>query len=598
MFDRRVKGATMASLFNSSMRYRLIFILSILHFVLGVSTAGAQLNLPPEMIDGRATSGSGGDNFLFNTTWQDPDGDLVVDVTIRFRNAKSKYWHEVTLPWTQGSIPPRFGKSLIVDGPEGLYTYQFRASDAQTEDGPRLHTTPWLDGGVFYLNQGIIRRNCIGTAWDQPFAVPGTKIPEVTIHAPKSVQEDAEVLLTASVLVDEAAGAWPSLIWCTDRGYLELLSGDGDYRAVRFIAPRAPGASENARITVDLADMIGYVAFDEAMIEIQDRGLSDPADPAPTVEFTPPSVVNVNQTNVLFAQLSDVDSLGNDTSESVSSDILVSHNSKPFESIVRGKRGATIQHSWFPVGFGEYRIRVVASDGNGSTVVESESILTVGGLSFRGQVVDEETLEGLAGVDIEFRFNKYTAITEISSTDGGFGTTSLPEGLYTITPSLKGYLFTPASIERWLTPAMPIEDVYFHARIDDGTDGGSSVVSIDIKPGSEENPINCSSNGKIPVAILSSDSFNAASDTNQRSLRFGHSGNEESLHYRGNGEPNCSGGRDHNGDGILDLLCHFNTQQTGFQREDTEGILRGQTLTSRFFEGRDRIRIVGSANCR
>ena len=51
---------------------------------------------------------------------------------------------------------------------------------------------------------------------------------------------------------------------------------------------------------------------------------------------------------------------------------------------------------------------------------------------------------------------------------------------------------------------------------------------------------------------------------------------------------------DVNGDGLLDLVCHFGTQAAGFQSEDIEGILTG-TCGSTQFAGSDSVRIVPAA---
>ncbi len=111
-------------------------------------------------------------------------------------------------------------------------------------------------------------------------------------------------------------------------------------------------------------------------------------------------------------------------------------------------------------------------------------------------------------------------------------------------------------------------------------------VGIDIKPGSSQNPTNLTSKGTIPVAILSNSSFNAVSQVDVNSLRFGRTGTEPSLAF-------CnSRGEDVNGDGLPDLVCHFYTEQTGFQAGDTKGILKGLNVGGELIRGVDSIQIV------
>ncbi len=110
-------------------------------------------------------------------------------------------------------------------------------------------------------------------------------------------------------------------------------------------------------------------------------------------------------------------------------------------------------------------------------------------------------------------------------------------------------------------------------------------VSIDIKPGGGPNSINPKSNGKIPVAILSTKEFNAPSQIDPNSLTFGHTGDEQSLAF-------CHGSEDVNRDGVQDLVCHFYTQDTGFKCGDTEGILKGKTTDGKPIEGSDSVKIV------
>ena len=111
-------------------------------------------------------------------------------------------------------------------------------------------------------------------------------------------------------------------------------------------------------------------------------------------------------------------------------------------------------------------------------------------------------------------------------------------------------------------------------------------VGIDIKPGSDPNSINTKSKGTIPVAILSTTDFDATQEVDKESLTFGRTGDEESL-------AKCTkSNEDVNDDGLDDVVCHFNTQDTGFQQGDTEGILKGQTVGGVPIEGRDAVRIV------
>ena len=114
----------------------------------------------------------------------------------------------------------------------------------------------------------------------------------------------------------------------------------------------------------------------------------------------------------------------------------------------------------------------------------------------------------------------------------------------------------------------------------------SIPVSIDIKPGGLPNSINSKSHGSIPVAILSSATFDAPTEVNVTSLAFGRTGSEASLRF-------CSPTReDVNADGFLDTVCHFKTQATGFLPGDVVGALKGRTLSDVLIEGTDSVNIV------
>ncbi len=108
--------------------------------------------------------------------------------------------------------------------------------------------------------------------------------------------------------------------------------------------------------------------------------------------------------------------------------------------------------------------------------------------------------------------------------------------------------------------------------------------TIDIKPGSYPNSVNPKSKGVIPVAILTTAAFNATT-VDPLSVRFGPNNALES-HGRGHVE-------DADGDGDLDMVLHFKTQETGIQCGATEASLTGQTTGGQAIIGSDAIVTVG-----
>jgi hypothetical protein len=97
---------------------------------------------------------------------------------------------------------------------------------------------------------------------------------------------------------------------------------------------------------------------------------------------------------------------------------------------------------------------------------------------------------------------------------------------------------------------------------------GRILVTVPIEIGREK--INARSNAPIPVAVLSTPSFDAPASVDPDSLTFGRTGDEASR-------DSCRS-RDMNGDGMQDLLCEFRTRAAGFEPEDTVGILKGSKL--------------------
>lgn len=109
-------------------------------------------------------------------------------------------------------------------------------------------------------------------------------------------------------------------------------------------------------------------------------------------------------------------------------------------------------------------------------------------------------------------------------------------------------------------------------------------VTIDIKPKTSPNDINPKSQGVIPVAILTTNTFDATT-VDSRTVLFGATGTEAA--------PAQSALEDVDGDGDIDILLHFNTQDTGIKCENTDASLTGETFYGDAIEGLDTIKIVG-----
>jgi hypothetical protein len=105
-------------------------------------------------------------------------------------------------------------------------------------------------------------------------------------------------------------------------------------------------------------------------------------------------------------------------------------------------------------------------------------------------------------------------------------------------------------------------------------------VTIDIKPGKTPNRINPASRQKIAVAILYTESFDAT-QVNWETVEFGPDGATE-FHGR-------SRVKDVDRDGDMDLLLHFDTQDTGIACGDTEATLTGETFSGDAIAGTDTI---------
>jgi hypothetical protein len=90
--------------------------------------------------------------------------------------------------------------------------------------------------------------------------------------------------------------------------------------------------------------------------------------------------------------------------------------------------------------------------------------------------------------------------------------------------------------------------------------------------------------GRIPVALLSSDKFDALT-VDRTSVTFGASGDEASL-------VRChDDGVDVNRDGRKDLVCRFDSKTAGFDVGDLEGVVKG-TAGGKKFEGHAQLKVI------
>lgn len=109
-------------------------------------------------------------------------------------------------------------------------------------------------------------------------------------------------------------------------------------------------------------------------------------------------------------------------------------------------------------------------------------------------------------------------------------------------------------------------------------------VMIDIRPTTFPNSINPRSKGKIAVAILSTRSFDAAT-VDPTTIRFGVTGIEAA--------PVHSAMEDVDGDGHIDMILHFITQDTGITCGNVSASLTGAIVSGVMIAGSDSIETVG-----
>jgi hypothetical protein len=109
-----------------------------------------------------------------------------------------------------------------------------------------------------------------------------------------------------------------------------------------------------------------------------------------------------------------------------------------------------------------------------------------------------------------------------------------------------------------------------------GVSPSALQISIDIKPNAKSITTHANSHGKIPVALITSDEFDALK-ADRDSIKFGPPHGTGTI-----GRCNKNG---------ADLLCHFDKGDAGFCEDDTEGMVTG-TIGGMPFEGRGWLKVI------
>jgi hypothetical protein len=112
-------------------------------------------------------------------------------------------------------------------------------------------------------------------------------------------------------------------------------------------------------------------------------------------------------------------------------------------------------------------------------------------------------------------------------------------------------------------------------------------VAIDIKPGSDPNSINLRSKGNVPVAIFSTPAFDATT-IDPATVKLA----DAPVRVVGKKGRLQAAAEDVNGDGLMDLLVHIDTQALALAPGDVEAVLTGATYDGTPIRGSDAVQIV------
>jgi len=181
---------------------------------------------------------------------------------------------------------------------------------------------------------------------------------------------------------------------------------------------------------------------------------------------------------------------------------------------------------------------------------------------------------GDVGLYVVLSIDEPYAVVTVYGTDfGGDGDFSVPGQVSYSGGTLTGYYADGSAINLWFLSQLPI----YLGTNDDVT----PEVEIDIKPGGNPNNINLKSKGVVPVAVLTTNGFDASTI------------DPDTVEFAGAKPVRCTL-CDVDGDGNEDMLFHFKTQELfekDLNEDSTEATLTG-TAGGNPIAGTDKVWIV------